>query len=133
MSTARVAPPPMALQNDDLSSVRVSARLPIPGREDKPFSISGDDLARALEFVRSYNNVAHALDGDDVNLQLRGLATVIGAFGSEGCDRVLDQEAAFFLEDAVRNLVARLECSGASASRYRVERITTDASKTAAA
>ncbi|MGH7392426.1 MAG: hypothetical protein ACREM3_23665 [Candidatus Rokuibacteriota bacterium] len=115
--------PPVALE-----SLRISAVSPVVGREVTPFSIHGAELAKVLGFLRSYNNLYHAIDGDAVNLSLRGLAQTLNALGSPDYDGETG-DACLFLAEAVENLAARLEADDRPGD-YRVE---CDASDTGAA
>jgi hypothetical protein len=99
----RVQPP--LLDADEL--VVMDGYDPRPG--ETSISLHGEDLSRVVSFLAAYPSLAAAVDGDDVNLRLKGLAKLIR--GSEGDDSSFDREVAYFVSNALEDLAARLESS----------------------
>jgi hypothetical protein len=74
-------------------------------------TLSGDDLARVLNFIKAHGGVLAATDDGDVNLQLRGLAELFGSRTGGDCHGhvELGEAGAFFLARTLEELAARLE------------------------
>ena len=93
-----------------LTAITIVGRRPRRAEMEPPLRMTGKELARLLSLHEGYPGRYIATSGRDTTLRLRGLAQLLeGAV--DGLNRVIDNEAIYFLQRALMDMAVQLEAA----------------------